>query len=83
MLTPTVSRQHPAQTPARRFAKGHVSDSEHGLSSCKRPCFARQKGTFCNTSANALTIRRITICKLSARTTASDGLCSTTRYRPA
>lgn len=28
MLTPTVSRQHPAQTPARRFAKGHVSDSE-------------------------------------------------------
>lgn len=76
MLTPTVSRQHPAQTPARRFAKGHVS-------SCKRPCFAMQKGTFCNTSANALTIRRITTCKPSARTTASDGLCSTTRYRPA
>lgn len=83
MLTPTVSRQHPAQTPARRFAKGHVSDSETWSFIMQRPCFARQKGTFCDTPANTLTIRRITTCKPSARTTASDGLCSTTIYRPA
>lgn len=76
MLTPTISRQHPAHTPARRFAKGHVSGSE-------RWSFIMQKTMFCNTPANTLTIRRITICKLSARTTASDGLCSTTEYRPA
>ena len=83
MLTPTVSRRHPAQTPARRFAKATFRTLKGGLSSCKSPCFARQKGTFCDTSANTLTIRRITICKLSARITASDGLCSTTGYRPA
>lgn len=83
MLTPTVSRQHPAQTPARRFAKGHVSGSERWSFIMQKTMFCNAKGTFCNTSANALTIRRITICKLSARTTASDGLCSTTGYRPA
>lgn len=80
MLTPTVSRHRHRQGVLQ---KATFRTLKHGLSSCKIPCFARQKGTFCDTSANALTIRRITICKLSARTTASDGFCSTTGYRPA
>lgn len=47
MLTPTVSRQHPAQTPARRFVKGHVSDSE-------RWSFIMQKTMFCKAKGHVL-----------------------------
>lgn len=47
MLTPTVSRQHPAQTPARRFAKGHVSGSETWS-------FIMQKTMFCKTKGHVL-----------------------------
>lgn len=44
MLTPTVSRQYPAQTPARRFAKGHVSDSETWSFIMQKTMFCKAKG---------------------------------------
>lgn len=47
MLTPTVSRQHSTQTLARRFAKGHVSDSE-------RRSFIMQKTMFCKAKGHVL-----------------------------
>lgn len=47
MLTPTVSRQHSAQTLARRFAKGHVSGSE-------RWSFIMQKTMFCKAKGHVL-----------------------------
>lgn len=46
MLTPTVSRRHPAQTPARRFAKGHVSDSERWSFIMQKTMFAMQRARF-------------------------------------
>ena len=44
MFTPTVSRQHPAQTPARRFAKGHVSGSETWSFIMQKTMFCKAKG---------------------------------------
>ena len=47
MLTPTVSRQHPAHTLAKRFAKGHVSYYETWS-------FIMQKTMFCKTKGHVL-----------------------------
>lgn len=44
MLTPTVSRQHPAHIPARRFAKGHVSGSETWSFIMQKTMFCKAKG---------------------------------------
>ena len=44
MLTPTVSRQHPAHTPARRFVKGHVSYSETWSFIMQKTMFCKAKG---------------------------------------